>query len=167
LTLTCKRAWLILVLPFLFAVVPTSADADDKFVLQCTPPWAAIAPKESFEVDKQCPIEGKQSTNPKRPPMQKAKNELCATGTPVLLTYPTFKALQKRADDKGIPSGGPNSLLDNRDDLKDIYKIPNGPRIGEGSVVRYVAFIGNPRYSKTRTTTSTWTLPVSPIKTPA
>jgi hypothetical protein len=145
LTPTCKHAWLLFVLPFLFAVAPTSADADDKFVLRCTLPWAAIAPKASFEVDKQCPIEGKQSTNPKRPPMHKAKNELCATGAPILLTYQTFKTLLKQADDKGIPSGGPNSLPDNRDDLKDIYKIPNGQRIGEGSVVRYVGYISNPR----------------------
>jgi hypothetical protein len=150
LTLISKRAWLILAFPLVLVAVPGNVGADDKFVPQCTLPWVAIAPKESSEVDKQCPIEGKQSTNPKRAPMQKAKNELCATGAPTLLSYQTFKTLQKRADEKGIPSGGPNSLPEDRADLKDIYKIPNGPRIGEGSVVRYVGYISNPRYSNTK-----------------
>jgi hypothetical protein len=125
---------------------------EPKFIPGCTLPYAAIAPTEPHEVDEKCSVEGKQGSNAKRRAMHRAKNALCADGVPTTLTYRDFTRLQTWSDKNKdrVPFGGPNSLPGDRDDLKDVYKVPDGPRVGEGSLVRYVGFISHPRYSNTK-----------------
>lgn len=61
--------------------------ADDKFVPPCSLPYQAIAKKQG--VDETCPPEGK-TTSDKHKSQNRAKNNLCAAGTPVTITYQTF-----------------------------------------------------------------------------
>jgi len=122
------------------------AFAEEAFVPGCTLPWSAIAPKH--DANSACPPEGKADKEPHQA-QNRAKNNVCATAKPLTVTYDTFKALQKKAEDDEIPFGSSNSLPGDRESLRDIYKMPSGKRIGEGSVVRYVGFISHPRYSNT------------------
>jgi hypothetical protein len=122
------------------------AATDDAFTLECKLPWAAVAPKR--DANRSCPAEGKADKAPHQA-QNRAKNDLCATGTPVTITWDTFKALQKKAEDDGVSFGSANKLPDDRKVLRNIYKLPNGKRIGEGSIVTYVGFISHPRYSNT------------------
>jgi hypothetical protein len=120
--------------------------ADDPFIPGCTLPFAAIA--QTRPLDNSCPIGGQGST--KSQLQNQAKNDFCAAGTPVTLTYQNFKSLQTAVKNDGtIPFGCPTCLPDDRSKLRDIFTLPNGTRIGEGSLVRYVGFIANPRYSNT------------------
>ena len=65
------------------------------------------------------------------------------------MTYKMFVDLQKEAERRNIPHGrqGPKELLpEDRTVLKNFLKV--GTRtIGEGDLVRYVAFMSNPRFS--------------------
>jgi hypothetical protein len=133
-------------------VVTGASHAAPAFVPGCTLPYAAITSDEPREVDERCSVEGKQGSNSKRQAFHRGKNNLCADGAPVALTYNDFRRLQSwsTAHKDTIPFGGPSSLPEDRDDLKNVYKVPNGPRIGEGSLVRYVGFISHPRYSNTK-----------------
>ena len=68
------------------------------------------------------------------------KNNLCATGTPVSVTFFTFKQLQKKLDQK-IPAAlnwGRDNLPADRTGLKDVHTTSDGDTIGEGSVVQSV-----------------------------
>lgn len=134
----------VITLYFLLVSLPLSASAQDKFVPPCKLPYAAIAKKQ--RIDRVCPPEGKTTSNAHRA-QNRAKNELCAAGQPVTVTHREFVNLQKRAEDLGIPFGSSNKIPQDRKVLENILTLANGRRIGEGSVVRYVAFIIHPRYS--------------------
>jgi hypothetical protein len=83
----------------------------------------------------------------------RAKNNFCAAGVPRILTYQNFKSLQTAANNAknaGTTSFGcPTCLPADRSPLRDIFTLPNGTKVGEGSLVRYVGFIAHPRYSNT------------------
>jgi hypothetical protein len=119
---------------------------DEPFNAGCTLPFAAIA--KTHPLDGSCPIEGQGSV--KSQLQNRAKNNFCASGVPVTLTYQNFKSLQTAVNNDGtIPFGCPTCIPEDRSKLRDIFTLPNGIRIGEGSLVRYVGFIGHPRYSNT------------------
>lgn len=124
-----------------------------EFTPGCTLPFAAALPSDYEDPNAECPAEGQASAAPHRA-QNRAKNNLCASGAPVTLNRQTFLALQRRADqlkDQGkINFGSSNALPEDRAELREVYKVANGPRVGEGTVVRYVAFINNPRYSNVR-----------------
>jgi hypothetical protein len=135
---------LILALAIVLLAAVQAGAEEDKFVPGCTLPYATVAEKR--EIDQRCPHEGKANTEAHRA-QNRAKNELCATGAPITLPHQTFKALQKRAEDLNIPFGSSNKIPPNRSVLRDIYTLPNGRKIGEGSVVRYVGRCGSPAIS--------------------
>ena len=64
--------------------------ADDPFTPGCTLPFAGIA--QTHPLDNSCPIQGQGSA--KSQLQNQAKNNFCAAGTPVTLTYQNFKSLQ-------------------------------------------------------------------------
>jgi hypothetical protein len=119
---------------------------DDPFNAGCTLPFASIA--KTHPLDGSCPIEGQGSA--KSQLQNRAKNNFCASGVPVTLTYQNFKSLQTAVKNDGtIPFGCPTCIPDDRSKLRNIFTLPNGTKVGEGSLVRYVGFIAHPRYSNT------------------
>ena len=92
-----------------------------------------------------CPAEGDGKTDAHKE-QNKAKNNLCAKGRPIPLSFSAFKRLQKAVDDKGIQYGSSNRLPADRKALEEIIS-HNGKKIGEGTVVQYVGFVHNPRNS--------------------
>jgi hypothetical protein len=70
----------------------------------CSLPFASIAKHRS--IDDNCPGRGEvpeQSDNPNDPAhalQNLAKNNFCATGTPALVTFTSFKKLQQKLDKK-------------------------------------------------------------------
>ena len=135
-------------LPFVVAAAVVLAAAlpaiADPFTPGCTLPWQPIAKKHA--IDNTCGLEGEGSTA-KHLAQNRAKNELCASGVPVTVTYQTFKRLQKAVEDQNIPHGR-NNLPDDRTPLKNILTL-NGQAIGEGTLIRHVAFITHAKYSNT------------------
>ena len=129
------------------AAAPRPASAADAFAPPCTLPFEEI--KKKHPIDASCPAEG-DTDKEAHMAQNRAKNNFCASGAPATLTWQNFKALQKAAEDADIPFGGSNNLPPDRTKLRGIFALPSGQKIGEGSVVRYVGFISNPRYSNTR-----------------
>jgi hypothetical protein len=102
-------------------------------------------------IDDACGSDGDGTTDAKKAE-SRAKNNLCGMGgsDPVSVTFATFKALQKEANDrkdKDIPSGSSSSLPPDRAVLASLVKAPNGKRVGEGSVIRLVAFLLDAHHS--------------------
>jgi len=118
------------------------------FVPGCTLPNDEV--HEVHAVDKSCAAEGDTpaSEQPHRA-QNVAKNNFCAAGVPLTMTYNMFVDLEKEAEKRHIPHGrqGSQELLpQDRSVLKNFLKA--GTRmIGEGDLVRYVAFMSNPRFS--------------------
>src|SRR2546427_12121130 len=132
-----------LVLTFVLLASQVRADAEP-FTPNCTLPWQPIAKKHA--IDNMCGLEGEGSTA-KHLTQNRAKNELCASGVPVTLAYQTFKRLQTAVEDQNIPHGR-NNLPNDRTPLQNIITV-NGQPIGEGTLVRHVAFITHAKYSNT------------------
>jgi len=113
------------------------------FELQCDLPFKEIKGDDPVA---NCPNHG-SATAPEQQAQNRAKNNLCATGTPVNLTFQHFIKLQKAAEDANIPFGSHARVPEDRNALKNLVVGPGGRRVGEGSVVRYVGFVSHPRYS--------------------
>jgi len=99
------------------------------------------------DIDRTCPAQG-NPPEPDRQAQNRAKNNLCAAGVPVTMTYRMFLDLQKAAERRGIPHGrqGDQQFLPpDRQVLKGLLPLPGNRRLGEGALVRYVAFMSNPR----------------------
>lgn len=110
----------------------------------CPLPFDTI--KESHPIDDGCGPEGKTQSDANRK-QNIAKNNFCATGNPVRVTFQTFAKLQQMAEDQNVPFGSGQNLPDDRSPLKDLYSIPSGRKIGEGSLVRLVAFVVDAHFS--------------------
>ena len=132
---------LILVASTLLTHGRTATQPDDLFTLQCTP---FNAPSKHHPVDTQCGPSGEPATEESRK-QDVAKNNLCASGAPVLVTVGTFDDLQQAAQDKGISFGNqhiphPKQLPSDRSVLKNLAKNADGVDVGEGTNVRFLAF---------------------------
>jgi hypothetical protein len=110
----------------------------------CTLPFETI--KASHAIDDSCGAEGK--TQSAASGLQNAaKNNFCAPGDPLLLTFDTFLKLQQAAEDKKIPFGSGQSLPKDRSVLKNLVTLSPGVILGEGAVVRLVAFVVDAHFS--------------------
>ncbi len=118
------------------------------FMPACTLPNDEV--HEVHPVDKTCPGEGDTPAIEQAHRAQNlAKNNFCVSGVPFTMTYQMFVDLQKEAEKRNIPHGrqGPKELLpEDRSVLKNFLKVGNRT-IGEGNLVRHVAFMSNPRFS--------------------
>ena len=120
-------------------VTPASA----QFNPPCEIPFKQIVTK-NLQIES-CPAEGKTESVASKT-QNRAKNHLCSAGKPIPLTFSAFKRLQKTVDDKKISYGSSNNLPEDRNVLREIVS-HNGKKIGEGTLVQYVGFLHNPRYS--------------------
>jgi len=114
-----------------------------KFKLSCTLPFDKI--KEARDIDDQCAQGGDAQPGPHQD-QNMVKNNFCATGKTVPITYSTFLKLQKAAEDNEIPFGSSNSLPPDRSVLEGLVTTPKG-KVGEGTVVSFVAFVIRAKYS--------------------
>ena len=92
-----------------FTITNRAAIAD-KFPSTCLP---YNAPPKHHPVDTPCGPSGEPATEESRK-QDVAKNNLCASGTPVLVTVSTFDDLQQAAQDKAFPSAINMSLTRSR-----------------------------------------------------
>jgi len=126
-----------------FGLLAITEDVAAQFQPRCEIPYRHIA-STGLEIES-CPAEGDGKTDAHRQ-QNAAKNNLCATGRPIPLTFSAFKRLQKAVDEKGIAYGSSQRLPSDRKELEGIIS-HNGRKIGEGTLVQYVGFIHHPRYS--------------------
>ena len=110
----------------------------------CTLPFDAI--KREHNIDSFCEADG-TSTTDKQARQNEAKNNFCAKGKPVNLNFGDFAQLQREAEAQ-VTFGSDAQLPDDRGPLRNIASI--GQRsVGEGSLVRLVAFVLDAHYSNT------------------
>jgi hypothetical protein len=131
---------------------PAAAEpAADKFQPGCPLPFASI--QEHHDIDARCDIDG--DTNEAAHKAQNAaKNNFCATGTPIPITVASFVTLQQRAAAKlaaaHAPWGTREDLPPNRAILRDVLHMQNGTPVGEGTTVTLVGFVVGARHSNVR-----------------
>lgn len=115
------------------------------FTPPCKLPFASIAQKQP--IDSKCGMSGSPTNTPALAAQDTAKNNFCATGTPVVLTFDAFMTLQSAA----VKVLGDNyAPPESRTELHDIVTY-NGKKIGEGNVVSVVGFVESAHYSDTST----------------
>jgi hypothetical protein len=121
------------------AAPPPVAEAAAAAVLfkpGCKFPFDSIK-ASGLAVDAKCTSDGNGGDDMAKVLENHAKNNFCATGDPVAITYEDLKNLQKFADDNGLKKG----LKTSRDSLIDIFDSSGGAKIGEGTLVQFVTFL--------------------------
>ena len=111
------------------------APAED-FQPGCTLPFDQIK-SENLEIDAECGIEGAGGSDEKVAE-NRAKNNFCATGSAASLSFVSFKKLQQKTDEG--KADGVNFKAD-RTLLREIHTTSDGDTVGEGSRVRFAAFV--------------------------
>ena len=127
----------------LFGIVSLGASYGQGFVPGCKLPFDAIK-SVGLAIDAQCGIDGNAGDNTAKRLESNAKNNFCAPGNPVTITPGIFTKLQSAADKV---DGLRDSLKTSRSALHDLVKVPNGPMVGEGAVVKFVAFVRDAHFS--------------------
>jgi hypothetical protein len=133
-------------------LLPLTAEATSfRFDPGCPLPYEAI--KQAHPIDEACTAAGESEEYAPSSQVQRraneAKNQLCAPGPPVLLTFKDFERLQGRVEDAGIEFG-PSKHTKDRSALRNLYPTTiNGEAVtvGEGSLVRVVAYVAEARTS--------------------
>lgn len=133
-------------LPLLtLALFASAALAQQPFEGGCTLPYQAIE-SEHPVIDGSCGKDGSARdgspvTDAAKLAENRAKNSFCQTRTPVSLTYKSFLRLQMATNDIK------QSQLTDRPALLAEVVTVGGKKIGEGTPVRYVAYIVHAAYS--------------------
>ena len=117
------------------------------FVPGCPLPFESIEQK-GLPIDQQCAKDGSAVPGSSTAKQNEVKNNFCATGTPVELSFTNFDQLQQSAVNKNIPFGNQNLPVD-RSVLANMLTV-NGQPIGEGTVVMLVGFVFDARHSNTK-----------------
>jgi hypothetical protein len=139
-----------LAVALLFIPLVTSAE-QYRFDPGCTLPYEAI--KQAQPIDSECNQAGESEEYAPNNQVQRrsneVKNQLCAPGPPVLLSFKDFERLQGRVEDAGIEFG-PSKHTKDRSALRTLYPTTvNGEAVtvGEGSLVRVVAYVAEAKTS--------------------
>src|SRR5436309_25404 len=117
------------------------------FDVSCGLPFDAI--KVHHLIDDSCAKRGDAAEPPiaandaPHAAQNEAKNNYCASGVPAVITFATFARLQQKLDQKiaAAKTWGREHLPEDRSALQAIYTTSAGDTIGEGSVVRFVAWV--------------------------
>lgn len=105
----------------------------------CALPFAGIAATHPIDAD--CGVMGKTGASTGNAAQNQAKNNFCAANAPAWVTPLSFTRLQAKVVQAHIPFGDATHLPPDRSKLHDIYTTSEHATIGEGSVVRLVAFV--------------------------
>ncbi len=131
----------LLALISVLLAAPLFAQEGTPFPRDCALPFEDIAMEHSLDED--CGIEGK-TTSASNALQNRAKNDFCAEGAPARVSRRSFINLQKASDDAGVTGGSPPA---DRSALQDLYTTSDGNTIGEGSLIKFVAFILDAHHS--------------------
>jgi hypothetical protein len=130
---------------FLVVLLAAASLAAQGFDPGCPLPPQLDKIQQPRQIDRVCSISG-DAPEPPHILQNKAKNNFCATGTPITLSRDSFVRLQSAAEAKHIRFGDRNNLPPDRAALKNIIT-EGGVSLGEGTLVQYVAFISEARHS--------------------
>jgi hypothetical protein len=134
----------IVCVSLLVAVRLASAES---FILNCTLPFETIAKHRTIEdtcaAHGDAPLTGGSANDSAHALQNLAKNNFCATGTPELVTFISFKRLQQKLDKKVSEAKAWNQfhLPADRNVLLGIYTTSESATIGEGSIVKFAAWL--------------------------
>ena len=145
----CRRRRLLITAVIALASVGCGVAAvhAQGFKPDCPLPFDSLAAKHPIDDD--CGPEG-TGTGEAQQAQNRAKNNFCATGTPVRITYATFQRLQHAAEQQGISFGSNSKIPPDRSVLKDLYTTSDGAKLGEGALVRLAAYVLDAHYSNVR-----------------
>src|SRR5262245_12595463 len=114
----------------------------DSFQPPCKLPFAALS--EKAPIDSQCGLSGSPKNTPALAAQDLAKDNFCASGTPVVLSFTIFPDMQAAAETAlGGPSYKPPT---SRSALHDVYTM-SGKKIGEGTLTTMVGYVEAAHYS--------------------
>ena len=113
----------------------------------CPIPFASIAKHQS--IDDNCGARGEvpdppvDQNDPAHALQNVAKNNFCATGTPALVTFTSFKKLQQKLDQKApvAKTWNRTHLPADRSLFLGVYTTSEGATIGEGTVVTFAGWL--------------------------
>jgi len=109
-----RRSAALVTVSFLLAISPALPSlAADKFPKNCTPPYNGTA--KHRDIDKTCGVEGSSpdGLTDAHKAQNRAKNNLCASGTPKKITFADLSELQQDVDnDTSIHYGSSENLPD-------------------------------------------------------
>jgi len=142
--LPVRRTCLRWVAPLLTLAFGALQGLSQGFEPGCTLPFKDLAEKRP--IDSSCSADGGGTTQAKIAESRN-KNNFCASGPPVRITLNTLKRLQNAAEHKAIPFGASSSLPADRSVLNDLIKMPDGAKVGEGTLVRLAAFLNDAHFS--------------------
>ena len=116
-------------------------------VPDCTLQFASIA--KHHPIDDNCAARGEVPDPPVAPNdpahalQNLAKNNFCATGSPTLVTFTSFKKLQQKLDQKAPVARTWNRehLPADRSVFLGVYTTSEGATIGEGTVVTFAGWL--------------------------
>lgn len=111
------------------------------FALACQLPFLEFA-QAGLDVDASCPAEGTGSAGSQA--QNRRKNEFCAKGPIVPLSFANFTTLQAETDKLNFPHG--HNLPEDRSPLRRMATI-GGREVGEGTLVRIAAFVMKAHHS--------------------
>jgi hypothetical protein len=132
---------------------PSNCNIDKKFVVGCTLPFQGGV---SHDIDEHCPNEGCAS-RPSDKAQNVVKNNLCATGTPVQISFTSIDKLQQAVDlmvrkhKISYGKNGPPQSSD-RPKLHGLSTVDAGgsaARLGEGDLVTLEAFVLDAKHDDT------------------
>jgi hypothetical protein len=130
--------------------IPLRSQPGQAFDVGCTLPFEGL----HHDIDDQCPREGDPSSSAEGKLQNRFKTNFCATGTSIEVTKITFQALEDAAevlrDGGSLHFGSRTNLprLSERPILSDLHITnPAGESVGEGKLVRLVAYLLHADYS--------------------
>jgi len=139
-----RRGSGVVIMVFAVLGFSSSVAQGEEFNPGCTLPFDHI--KEARPIDKNCGPGG-NSMKAESIAQNRAKNNFCADNKPVAVTFGAFKRLQSAAEKADIPFGSASRLPPDRSLLRKLSKEPSGTKLGEGTVVRFAAFIASAHFS--------------------
>src|SRR5262245_13037836 len=105
--------------------------AATKFIPGCTLPFKPIQVKQP--IDSACGMEGKftkpADDTPEHRAQNRVKNNFCASGEPLDLTFTDFEKLQKAAENAHVAFGSRNNLPSDRTALIDLMDDGAGGKV--------------------------------------
>ena len=111
----------------------------------CTLPFKPIQVKHPTIDDGTCGLEGTfkkaAEDTPEHRAQNRAKNNFCASGDPLTLTFNDFEKLQTAAENAHVTFGARDTLPTDRSVLVNLMDDGAGGKVGEGRLVRLVGFI--------------------------